>query len=112
MGEGLLYNTGRVSLPEFPTSATFYVTILSNDQVMAKVESVNDMDSFTIIPACLSNKRAWYFTICTNKYTEKVRRRCARRHMPEAAYADNEIKRYFGARFNDKPNSKKRKKKT
>ena len=102
---------GRVSLPEFPTSATFYVTILSNDQVMPNVESVNDLDSFTILSACLSNERAWYLTICTNKYTEKVRRGCARRHMPVAAYADNEIKRYVGAHDNDKPNAKKRKKK-
>ena len=39
-------NPGRVSLPEFPTSATFYVTILSNDQVMPNVESVNDLHSF------------------------------------------------------------------
>ena len=99
---------GRVSLPEFPTSATVYVTILSNDQVMLNFESVNDLDSFTIIHAGLSNERAWYLTICTNKYTEKVRRGCARRHMPEAAYADNEV----GARDNDKPNAKKRKKKT
>ena len=102
---------GRVSLPEFPTSATFYVTILSNDQVMPNVESVNDLDSFTIFSACLSNERAWYLTICTNKYTEKVRRGCARRHMPEAAYTDNEIKRYVGAHDNDKPNAKKRKEK-
>ena len=48
---------GRVSLPEFPTSATFYVTILSNDQVMPNVESVNDLDSFTIF-ICLSVKWA------------------------------------------------------
>ena len=47
-------NPGRVSLPEFPTSATFYVTTLSNDQVMPNVESVNDLHSFTILPAGLS----------------------------------------------------------
>ena len=106
-------NPRRVSLPEFPTSATVYVTILSNDQVMQNVESVNDLDSFTIIPAVLtlSNEHAWYLTICTNLYTEKVRRGCARRHKPEAAYADNEIKRYVGARDNDEANAKKRKKK-
>ena len=42
---------------------------------------------------------------------EKVRRGCAQRHMPDAAYADNEIKRYVGACDNDEPNAKKRKKK-
>ena len=51
-------NPGRVSLPEFPTSATFYVTILSNDQVMPNVESVNDLHSFTILPAGLSTELA------------------------------------------------------
>ena len=98
-------NPGRVSLPEFPTSAAVYVTILSNDQVMPNVESVNDLDSFTIIPASLSNEHAWYLTICTNLYTVQVRRGCARRRMPEAAYADNEIKRYIGARDNDEPDA-------
>ena len=53
-------NPGRVSLPEFPTSATVYVTFLSNDQIMPNVESVNDLGSFTIIPAGLSNERIWY----------------------------------------------------
>ena len=105
-------NPGRVSLPEFPTSATVYLTILSNNQCMSNVESVNALDSFTIILAGLSNERAWHLTICTNKYTEKVRRGCARRHTPEAAYADNGIKRYVDVRDNDKPNAKKRKKKT
>ena len=51
-------NPGRVSLPEFPTSATFYITILSNDQVMPNVESVNDLHSFTILPAGLSTELA------------------------------------------------------
>ena len=98
-------NPGRVSLPEFPTSATVYVTILSNDQAMPNVEAVNDLDSFTMIPAGLTNEHAWYLSICTNLYTEKVRRGCARRHMSEAGYADNEIKRYVGARDNDEPNA-------
>ena len=65
-------NPGRVSLTEFPTSATVNVTIPSNEQVMPNVESVNNPDSFTIIPAGLSNERAWYLTICTNKYTEDI----------------------------------------
>ena len=66
---------------------------LLNDQVIPNVESVSDMDSFTIIPTGLSNERAWYLTICTKIYfTENVRKGCARRHMPEAADADNEIK--------------------
>ena len=106
-------NPGRVSLPEFPTSATVYVTILSNDKVMPNVESVNDLDSFTIIPTGLSNECAWYLTICTNIYfTKNVRRGCARRHMPETADADNEIKNIVGVRDNDEPNTKKRKRKT
>ena len=62
----IVRNPGRVSLPEFPTSATVYVTILSNDQVMPNVKSVNNLDSFTIIPTGLSNEHAWYLTICTN----------------------------------------------
>ena len=87
-------NAGRVSLPEFPTSATVYVTILSNDQVIPNVESVNDLESFTILPAGLSNERAWYLTTYTNKYfTENVRRGCVRRLMLEAADADNKIKK-------------------
>ena len=76
-------NPGRVSLPEFPTSVTVYVIILSNDQVFSNVESVNDLDSFTFIPAGLSNERAWYLIFCTNIYTEKVGRRCARRYHPK-----------------------------
>ena len=35
-------------------------TILSNDQIMPNVESVNDLGSFTLIPAGLSNEHAWY----------------------------------------------------
>ena len=72
-------NPGRVSLPEFPTSATVYVTVLSNDQIMPIVESFSDLGSFTI-----SQMNAP--CICTNTYTGKVRRGCERRHMPEAAY--------------------------
>ena len=59
--------------PEFLTSATVYVTILSNDQVMSNVESVNNLDSFTIIPAGLSNERAWHLNICMNK---NIREKC------------------------------------
>ena len=91
----IVRNPGRVSLPEFPTSATVYVTNLSKDLVMPNVKSVNDLDSFTIIPTGLSNERALYLTICTNIYcTENVLRGCARRHMPEAADADHEVKEH------------------
>ena len=72
-----------------------FTTILSNNHVMPNVKSVNDLDSFTIITTGLSNEDAWYLTICTYIYfTENVRRGCARRHMSEAADADNEIKHY------------------
>ena len=102
-------NPGRVSLNEFQTSATFYVTIPSNDQVMPKVESVNDLHSFAIIPAGLSNERAWYFTICTTyirkKYDDVEDAHDVTCPKP-LTQIYNEIKRYVGACDNDKENMK------
>ena len=49
----------------------------------------------TFIPAFTTNAMPSDLTICTNIYfTENVRRGCPRRHMPEAADADNEIKKH------------------
>ena len=57
-----------------------YTHIISQgDQVMPNVESVNDLDSFTIIPTGLSNERAWYWTICA-KYGKHATRMRATSH--------------------------------
>ena len=60
---------------------------------MPNVESVNDLGSFNFIPAGLSNERAWYLFehIIREKCDEDARDVTV---MPEAAYADNIIKRH------------------
>ena len=71
-------NPGRVSLPEFPTSATFYVAILSNDQIMPNdnVESVNDLDSLLYLSVCQMSGPGFCLFVRTNipkKYGEDAR---------------------------------------
>ena len=76
---------------------------------MPKVESVNDLHSFAIITAGLSNERAWYLTICTTyirkKYDDVEDAREVTCPKP-LTQIYNEIKRYVGARDNDKENMK------
>ena len=100
-----------LSLPEFPTSATVSVTILSNDQIMFNEKSVNDLGSFTsIIPASLSKERAWYlYEHVYGKSATRMRATWQARSRL-VADTDNEIKRHCWCAWQWWPNVKKREK--
>ena len=108
----IVRNPGRVSLPEFPTSAAVYVTILSNDQVMPNVKSVKDLDSFTIIPTGLSNERASYFDYFNFVRTYILRKTCdedARDVTCPKPLTQITKSNIVGVRDNYEPNTKKTK---